>query len=143
MKNIIINRQSICMADDVENHMARFIVSDTCSYLGLIEEVQRAKYLPAYDIMWLLCSEKSGFIAAYYNFFDNNHIIWQYDIKKNKEICDNESFYFDCQLFKQEMWKHKEDYERLICNVKSKYNISDELFKQIEEYLLKVRSSSN
>lgn len=31
MKNIIINRQSICMADDVENHMARFIVSEGLS----------------------------------------------------------------------------------------------------------------
>ena len=60
MKNIIINRQSICMADDVENHIAKIIVSDTCSYLGLIEELKRAKYLPSYDTMWLLCSERSG-----------------------------------------------------------------------------------
>ena len=143
MKSLFINRESICMADDVEDHLAKIIVSDTCSYLGLLEEVKRAKYLPSYDTMWLLCSENSGFIAAYYNYSTYSHIIWQSDINENKEIGDNESFYFDCELFRQEMWKHKEDYEKLICRVKSKYNISDELFKQIEEYLHKVRSSSN
>ncbi len=143
MKSIIINRAAVCMADDMDDHKAKIIVSDTCSYLGLIEEVQRTKYLPSYDTMWLLRSENSGFIAVYYNCSPNNHIIWQTGINENKEIGDNESFNFDCQSFRPEMWRFKDEYERVARYVKNKYNISDELFTEIEEYLHKVRSSSN
>lgn len=45
MKAVVLNRRSVCMADDVEDHRAKIKVSDGCSYLGLIEEIKKAKYL--------------------------------------------------------------------------------------------------
>ena len=91
LKKILIDRNSICMGDDVESHAASLNMIDDCTYEDVISSITTNDYLPSYDTMWLLRSENSGFIAAYYNYSDKNHIIWQNDINKNKEICDNES----------------------------------------------------
>lgn len=72
MKTIYIDRKSICMADDIDNHSASINVSDNCSYLGLLDAITKVQYLPVYDTMWLMCSKTRGFIAAYYRSAYNN-----------------------------------------------------------------------
>lgn len=50
-------------------------------------------------------------------------------------------FNFDCELIKKEMWKDPKDFDNRVEYIKNKYNISDELLMQIDEYLHKVRPS--
>ncbi len=51
MKTISVNRQSICMGDDMDDHSFSLTVGDHCSYLGVIEAVTNARYLPSCDII--------------------------------------------------------------------------------------------
>ena len=142
MKNIFVNRQSICMADDMDDHAKTLTVEDNCSYLGVIEAVANARYLPPYDTLWLLCSDKHGFIAAYYSSGYNDHcsdIFWQEDFPNTEEIGNDVSFCFDCDPFKRELWRNSSDYDIAVQKAKAKYRISDRLFGQIDACLHNIR----
>lgn len=145
MKIISVNRESICMADDVEGHLIYYNMDDDCTYRDVIEAVTKYRYLPPYDAMWLLSSKNRGFIAAYYKSPLNNNqadVIWQQGFNENDEIKNDKTFYFDEELLKREMYSDPHQYDKHVEDIKEKNNISDELFMQIEDYLRQMRKEN-
>lgn len=146
MKTICIDRKSVCMGDDAQDHRMELKVSDDCSYSGLIKAIGDVGFLPLYDTMWLIISNRRGFVAAYYNSSyskEQPHIIWQRDFDETEDIGDDDSFFFDCHLFKREMYRYSQDYDKAVETIRNQYHIDEELLQQIEMYLSKIRGNNN
>lgn len=143
MKTLFFNRKSVCMADDTEDHRIQLLVNDNCSYSEMIKRISEIHFLPSYDTIWLIQSNRRALVAAYYNSSYSNgqpHVIWQHGFNENEEISDGDSFYFDCHIFKRELYKYSHEYDKTVESIKNKYNISEKLFQQINDYLTKIRT---
>lgn len=59
--NIAINRQSICMADDIDDHTTTYTIHTTTKFSDIFQDLIRQNYFPhitGNDVIWtLLCGE--------------------------------------------------------------------------------------
>lgn len=66
---IIINRASVCMGDDIDNHAKKIVLSDNATYDDLLNIIIAEKYLPGVsgnNVVWVLSSEKYPYILSYF-----------------------------------------------------------------------------
>lgn len=144
LKKILIDRNSICMGDDVESHAASLNMIDDCTYEDVISSITTNDYLPSYDTMWLVRTKNRGCMAAYYKSSynnDNAEVIWKQGFDKTCYVGEDNSFYFECFHFKREMYQYSPQYDQKVEFIKKLNNIDDEFYMQIETYLKKVRKN--
>lgn len=66
---IIINRQSVCLGDDVDDHMKTIVLEEDATYEDLFKEVVNQKYFPSVygnNVVWVLTSDSHFCIFSYF-----------------------------------------------------------------------------
>lgn len=66
---IIIDRSSVCMGDDVESHAKQYVFSDTATYEDLFREILDNRYLPSIagnNVVWVFGSDEYFCIFSYF-----------------------------------------------------------------------------
>lgn len=66
---LIINRESVCLTDDVENHKRTFVLSDKATYEELFKKLLEEKFFPyisGNNVVWVLTSKQHSTLFSYY-----------------------------------------------------------------------------
>lgn len=110
MKNVKIkvNRQSVCMADDMTDHIKVYQLKDNATYKTLFHILKKDKYFPnvsTHNSVWVLTNYHYHCIFSY--FTKTNHLSMGIVEQKLKNICqDSYDVYLQYYSSPKE-WKKK------------------------------------
>ncbi len=63
---LLINRDSVCMGDDMDDHQISLTVEDSSSFTSIIEELKRIKFFPSIDgnnVVWVLIYSNDDLVS--------------------------------------------------------------------------------
>lgn len=103
---LIINRASVCMGDDVDSHMQTFYLPDKATYDDLFEEIKKAKYLPSIfgnNVVWVLSSKEYFCIFSYFTRTDKMNAGMVE--KRLSKICKNSNELMFKYFSSPDRWK--------------------------------------
>lgn len=89
---ILINRESVCLGDDVSDHQRPFVFTDNATYMDLIERILSEKYLPSVsgnNVVWVLSSKEYSDILSYYT--RTQKVFEGLTIKHLSELCNEDN----------------------------------------------------
>lgn len=73
MKEIKVNRASVCLGDDMEDHARTIYMDDNATYEDLFRALIKEKYFPRVagnNVVWVLKTEEYFCICSYYTLTD-------------------------------------------------------------------------
>ena len=104
---IIVNRASVCMGDDVYSHVEEFILPDDATYDDLFQKIIKTGYLPSIagnNVVWVLSSKEYFCIFSYFTRTGkrNDGLVE----KRLSEICKNSNELMFKYMHSPERWKN-------------------------------------
>lgn len=87
---IIIDRESVCRADDVDSHEKEYFIRTNLPFEDLFKKIIKDKYLPSIwgnNVVWVLTSTEHFCIFSY--FTKTNKFSQGLALKNPSEICKN------------------------------------------------------
>lgn len=87
---VIINRESVCLGDDINDHMKTYILSDDVTYEELFQKIMGDRYIPSVsgnNVVWVLASNSCKCIFSF--FTRTNKIRMGIVEKRLSVICRN------------------------------------------------------
>lgn len=73
MVEIMINRDSVCLADDMSEHALICQMDDDATYIDLFAKIKKLNYFPnvsGNNVVWVLQSKAYNCIFSYFSFTD-------------------------------------------------------------------------
>lgn len=111
---IKVNRESVCMGDDVQDHTQIYELDEDATYEDLFYELKRDNYFPSVygnNVVWILTLQEYPCIFSYYTLF--NKFIKGLSVKELKVICRESNEFYLRYYSSPQKWK---------CKIYSLYN---------------------
>ncbi|MDL2276396.1 hypothetical protein LJC02_01960 [Breznakia sp. OttesenSCG-928-G09] len=67
--NIIVNRDSVCLGDDMENHSRKYSFAGDATYEDLFNRIKQDQYFPSIagnNVVWVLTTKNFSCIFSYF-----------------------------------------------------------------------------
>ena len=105
MINYVINRDSICMGDDISDHQIGIEMSEDATYQELFRKLKRMHYLPASShCVWVFTNQKHFCIFSYFKELNR----FNPGLVENRlAVLDDGSHLFRFRYYSPYEWKEK------------------------------------
>lgn len=105
---IRVNRQSVCMGDDVDDHSKVYELEETATYEDLFNSLKKDKYFPSVsgnNVVWVLTTSKTFCIFSYFTLREK--FSTGLTEKKLQKICDSSDEVYLRYYSNPKRWKEK------------------------------------